>query len=115
MAIEARANLNVVDRIVLVRSTETIPNPSHSVDQWIILIAVDLSADTTNINIDDVRGRVVMKFPHVLQQHGSRNDLSLASNEVFEKLKFTGQQNNAPASATDRSRNEVHLEVADAQ
>ena len=91
MAIEARASLKVVDLIVLVRSTETITNPPHSVDQWVILITVDLSADTTHVNIDDVCGRVIMKFPYVLQQHGSRNDLAMASDEVFEKFEFARQ------------------------
>ena len=101
-AIEARASLNVVDRIVLVRSAETITNSSHGVDQRITLAAIDLSAHAPDVNINNIRGRVKMKVPYVLQQHGSRYNLALVLDEVFEQFKFTWKQGNTLAVAADR-------------
>src|SRR3974390_656494 len=102
-AIEARASLNVVDRIVLARSAETITNSSHGVDQRITLAAINLSTHASDVNINNICSRIKMKVPYMLQQHGSRYDLALVLDEVFEQFKFTWEQGNTLAAAADRS------------
>src|SRR5881392_3995367 len=113
--IEISANLNVVDRNVLARSTDTIPDAADRMDEWIALLAVDLAAHAPNVDIDDVGRRVEMKIPYVLQQHRPRDDVACVANQILEKLEFPGQHFDVTAAPPDGSRHEIHLEIADAQ
>src|SRR6516165_7267127 len=115
IAMLSSANLNVVDRKVLARSTDTKPNAADGMDKWVGLSNVDLAADASDINIDDVGHGIEMKIPYVLQQHRPRDNLALVANQVFEKLKFSWQQVNFSARAAHRSRHQVELEITDAQ
>jgi hypothetical protein len=60
-------------------------------DEWIGLRSVDLAADASDINIDDVGHGIKMKIPYVLQQHRSRDNLALVTDKVLENLKFSWQ------------------------
>ena len=51
---QTSASLNVVDRKVLARSTDAKPDAADGMDEWIGLRSVDLAADASDINIDDV-------------------------------------------------------------
>ena len=61
------ASFRVDDRRVSARSTETESDATHGVDEWIGMLRVDLAAHASNVDIDDVRGRVEMLIPQVLQ------------------------------------------------
>ena len=91
IAMQMSANLNVVDRKVLARSTDTKPDAADGMDKWIGLPSVDFTADASDIHIDDVGHGIEMKIPYVLQQHRPRDNLALVANQVFEKLKFSRQ------------------------
>src|SRR5262245_1665392 len=79
------------------------------------LLTVNLSADAPDVDVDDVGRGVEVQIPYMLQQHRPRNDLAVVANEVLENLKFARQQLDFPATAGRRSRDEVELEVADAE
>jgi hypothetical protein len=65
--VASSTSLSVDDRRVSARSTETESDATHGVDEWIGMLRVDLAAHAPNVNIDDVRCRVEMQIPHVLQ------------------------------------------------
>src|SRR6266700_540246 len=109
------ASLKVDDRRVLVRSADTIPDTADCMDERIRLLAVDLAAQASNINVDDVGRGIEMEIPHVLQQHGARHDAALVANQIFEELKFARKQVDALGVSVSRPRHEVELEVADTQ
>src|SRR6516165_1526738 len=109
------ASLNVDDVRVLVRSTETISDAANRMDQWIGLAVVDLPADATDIDVDDVCRRIEMQVPDVLQQHRARNDAALVACEIFQKLEFARQKLDVLAAPAGGSRDQVDREVADAQ
>src|ERR1700730_210351 len=92
IAMEISASLNVWDRRVLARSTDTKPNAADGMNEWIGLRGVDLAADTSNINVDDVGCGIEMEVPYVLQQHRPRDNLALVANQILEKLEFPWQQ-----------------------
>src|SRR5579863_6647272 len=98
------ATRNVDDRSVLVRSTDTKSHAAYCVDQRIGLLAVDLAANTPDIDVDDVGRRVEMDVPDALQQHRARHHLALVANEIFEHLEFPRQQFDLLAAALHRSR-----------
>src|SRR5436190_3813129 len=109
------ASLKVDERSALARSTDTEPDTADGMDERIGLLAVDLAADTPDIDVDDVGGGIEVKIPDVLQQQCARHDLALVANEVFENLKFARQELDIAPAARHRARNEVELEIADAQ
>ena len=107
--------MNVVDRKVLARSTDTKPDAADGMDKWIGLPSIDLAADSSDIHIDDIGHGIEMKVPYMLKQHRPRDNLALVADQVFEKLKFSRQQVDLPARAAHRSRHEVEFEITDAQ
>jgi hypothetical protein len=66
----------VDDLNVLSRSTETKPNATNGVDQRVGLVAVDLSANTADIDIDDISHWIEIQIPNLLKEHGARNHLA---------------------------------------
>src|SRR5215475_8815297 len=109
------ASLSVEERRVLARSTDAEPDAANGVNERIGLAVVDLAADPSDIDVDDVGGGVEVEIPYVLQQHGARDDLALVAHEIFEDLEFPRQELDVAAAAAHRPRYEIHLEIADAQ
>src|SRR5262249_5880148 len=111
--IEISASLNVVDRKVLARSTDTVSDTADCMDEWIVLLVVHFAAHASNGDSDDVGRRIEMQVPYVLQQHCPGDDVTGIPNEIFQKLEFLGKQFDLPAAPRYRSGYEIHLEVAD--
>src|SRR5258708_7122846 len=109
------ASLNVDDVRVLVRSTETVPHAANRVDQRIGLLAVDLAAHTSDIDIDDVGRGIEMKVPDVLQQHGPGYDAAFVAHQILQQLKFLGQKQDVLAAPAGGPRHQVDREIADPQ
>src|SRR6185312_5843664 len=109
------ASLNVDDLRVLARSTETVSDPANGMDQRIGLLVVDLSAQPSNIDIDDVGRRIEMKVPDVLQQHGPGYDAALIAHQIFQKLEFLGKKVDILAAPAGGPRDQVDREIAHAQ
>src|SRR5947209_4820529 len=86
------ASLKVDDRRVLVRSADTIPDTADCMDERIGVLAVDLAAQASNIDVDDVGRGIEMEIPHVLQQHGARHDIAFVAHQIFEELEFARKQ-----------------------
>src|SRR5262249_22587583 len=109
------ASLSVDERSVLARSTDAKADPADRVDERVGLRAVDLAADTSDIDIDDVGRGVKMQIPYVLQEHRPRHRLAGVADEIFEHLEFARQQLDVAAAAPHRARDEIELEIAHAQ
>src|SRR5229473_4744569 len=114
-ATQISASRSVDDRNVLVRSTDTKPDAADGMNERISLLAVDLAADTSDIDVDDVGRGVKMQIPYMLQQHRSWNNVTFVANQVLKNLKFPRQQVDVPATAAHGSRHEIKLEITDAQ
>jgi hypothetical protein len=56
-----------------------------------------------------------MKIPYMLKQHRPRHDVALIANQIFKQLKFSWKQADMSAAPADRSRNEIHLQISNAQ
>lgn len=66
MAIESSARLKVDERKVLARSTDTEPDATYCMYERIVVLIVDLSANTSDVDIYDVGCRVKINVPNVL-------------------------------------------------
>jgi hypothetical protein len=66
MAIQISAHLNVDDRKVLARSTDTKPDAADGMDERIGLLPVDFSADASDIHVNDVGRGIKVEIPYVL-------------------------------------------------
>src|ERR1700756_3180143 len=86
------ASLSVEERKVLLRSTEAKSDTANGMDQRIGLTIVDFGAKAANVNVNDIRSRVEVQVPYVLQQHGSRDHLADITNEIFQQLELSWQQ-----------------------
>src|SRR5262249_45903607 len=113
--IQISARLNVDDRSVLARSTDTVANSTNRMDQRICLVTIDLAPDAPDINIDDVGIGIEVEIPDVLQQHCARHHPPFVASQIFEKLKLAWQQLDLLTAAANAARYEIHFKIADAQ
>src|ERR1700737_2101844 len=86
------ASLNVDDVKVLARSTETVPDAANRMNQRIGLLAIDLAAHASDIDVDDIGRRIEMKVPNVLQQHGPGDDAAFVAHQILQKLELAGKE-----------------------
>src|SRR5690348_8152198 len=115
VAIPIRASLKVDDLSVLARSTEAVPDAAHRMDQRIGLLIVDLAAQASDIDVNDIGRRIEMKIPDVLQQHGTRNDTAFVAHQVLQELEFLRQKQNFLAAPAGGARDQIDGEIADTQ
>src|SRR5260370_1882057 len=106
------ASLNVDDVRVLARSTETVPDTAHGVDQRIGLLAVDFATHAPDIDVDDICRGIEMEIPDVLQQHGPGYHAAFVANQIFQKLEFPGKKENGLAAPAGGPRHQVDREIA---
>src|SRR5437899_2984305 len=109
------ASLSVEDRRVLLRSTEAKSDAANGMDQRIGLAAVDLPANTADIDINDIGRGIEMQIPHVLEEHRSRNHLTDIARQIFQQLKLARQQFYFSTAPAGDPRQQVDLQVTDAQ
>src|SRR5258708_6948021 len=107
------ASLKVDDLRVLVRSTETVPDTANRMDQRISLLTVDLAAHTPHIDVDDIRRRIEMKIPDVLQQHRPGHNAAFVADQILQQLEFPRKKKNVLAAPAGVPRYQVDREVAD--
>src|SRR2546423_6610088 len=115
IAIAISARRKVEERSVLARSTEAISDAANGVDQWIGLGIVDLAADTSDIDVDDVGRGIEMQVPDMLEQHRARDHAAFVAHEIFEQLELARQQRNLAAAATGVARDQIDREISDTQ
>src|SRR6516225_3846801 len=121
MAIQTSARRNVDDRKVLTRSevlarsADTIPDSADSMNQRIGLLAVDLAANAADIDVNDIGRGIEVNVPDMLQQHRAGNNAIFVANEIFEQLELAREQFDFPSAPAHGSRDEIHLQVTDAQ
>src|SRR5882757_3046079 len=84
-------------------------------DQRIGLLAVDLATYTPDIDVDDVRRRIEMKIPDVLQQHCPGYGAAFVAHQVLQKLEFPMQQGNVLAAAAYGPRYQLDREIAETE
>jgi hypothetical protein len=107
--------LEVVELSVLARSTETVSDTANRMDQRISLLVVHLTAQASDIEVNDICRWIEMKIPDVLQQHPPRHDAVFVAHQIFQKLEFLGPKENLLAAPAGRPRDQVDCEIADAQ
>src|ERR1700704_2786121 len=109
----ARAKLAV--RIVLGRRANDIAGSPDCMDEFLFGSAVEFCAQPADVSFHNLRLRIEMKVPHVLQQHRPRHYTAGIAHQVFKQLKLTGLQSNILVTAPNPPRNEIHLEVCHPQ
>src|SRR5215831_8215612 len=109
------ASLNVDDVSVLVRSTETVSDTASRMDQGIGLLIVDLAAQASDIDVDDIGRGIEMQVPDVLQKHRPRDDAARVAHQIFQQLELLRQKLDILAVPARGSRDQVDREIADAQ
>src|SRR6516164_202247 len=115
MAMASSASRRVDDRSVLTRSTEAKSHAADGMNERIGLLVVDLAPHAPDVNVDDVGRGIEMQIPDVLEQHRSRHDLALIAHQIFEDLKFARQQLDLAPATVRRARDQIELQIADAQ
>src|SRR5690606_15674564 len=89
----------LVLRRKLAERAKAVAGAAHRVDQIVVEVTVDLRAQPADVRLDDGGMRVEMEIPHVLQQHGARNDLPGVAHEIFEQPELLRLQLDAAAGA----------------
>ena len=69
---------------------DTESHAANRVNDWIGLFAIDLSSQTSDVDIDQIRRGIEMQTPDVLQQQTSRDDFTGVTSKILQESKFPG-------------------------
>src|SRR5689334_20277599 len=94
---------------------DTESRTANRVNNWKGLFAIDLSSQTSDVDIDNIRRRIEMQTPDVLQQQTSRDDFTGVAGEILQQSEFPGPQPDLSAGSGRGSSHEVDLQIPDAQ
>src|SRR5215831_17468166 len=102
-------------RRILSRAADTIPCPSNGMDQPRLKAFIDLGAQSADVGLDNVRPRVEMNVPDVLEQHRAGDDLASVPHQVFEQSEFPWLQLDQLPATPHRARQKIELQIKDVQ
>src|ERR1700685_3013749 len=91
--------------------THAITHAAHGVDKLVRERLVDLSAQVTYVDIYDVRDCLEALIPHVIQDHGPREDSAGRMHEVFKDRVFLDRKVDSVAIAPHLLSQSIELEV----
>ena len=112
MAMQISASLSVDERSVLTRSTDAKPDPADRVDEGVGLLTVDLAADASDIDVDDVGRWIEVKIPDMLQQHCPGYHATFVAHQILQKLEFPRKKGNLLTASAGGTRHQVNREIA---
>src|SRR5215469_15466066 len=75
-------------RKILVSISQTIASPPNCMDEFFLAANSELATDPAHMAFDHVCVWIESQFPHILQQHGARDDPPTVTSKVFQDLKF---------------------------
>src|SRR5205085_10402116 len=67
---------------------EHVARSSHCVEERLFEALVELSSEPADVDVNDVRARIEMIIPDLLQKHCAGDDASLVARKIFEQQIF---------------------------
>src|SRR5882762_11790913 len=104
---------NVTVRAKSGRGTENESDAADTMDHRRLLRVVDLVTQPAHMHVHKVGLRDELVFPHLFEQHGTRQRLVLATHHILEQAEFPRQQLNGAVAALCRTLDEIELERPD--
>src|ERR1700730_11016972 len=95
------------------RGTEDKSHAADAVDHRRFMLGIDLVAQPAHMHVDEVGLRDEFVFPHLFEQHGTRQRLVLAAHHILEQAEFPRQQLNGAIAAPGGALDEIELERPD--
>src|SRR5208282_6819795 len=93
--------------------TNHVSRAAHGVQQRRVKIAVDLGAQARYMHINHIGLRIEMVIPHMLEQHGARDDLARILHQIFEQAKFARLQDDLLAAPSHLVRKPIQRQIGD--
>src|ERR1700730_13219143 len=109
------ASRKLVVRGISLSPTEDIARTPNRVNHLGQLAFFELPTQPADVNVYNVRLRVVMIAPDLLEQHRPRAHPASVPHQVFEQPIFARQEIDRPSGAPDLSGKQIDLQVTDAQ
>src|SRR6202049_94446 len=103
-AAQSKVRRKLEVRRILGGPTDTIPCPSNRMDQLRLEAFIDLAAQAADMGFHNVRARVEMNVPDVLEQHRARDHLTSVAHQVFEQAVFPWLQLDQLPATPHRAR-----------
>src|SRR5260370_3997291 len=102
----------IVHRKLVVRKnsswrTEYEPDATHSVNERRLAGQIDLAAEPSDMDVDEVGTRIEMIVPNLLEEHRARDDLVIVPDQMFEQAQPPRPQLEVSRSAARFPRQEV--------
>lgn len=102
-----------LERLSIVANPVT--GTTDRLDQLAIEAPIDFGAQPADMALDQVRARIEMKRPNVLQQHCPGDDFAGVAQEIFEQLILLLLEVDVPAGSRHGSFEQVKFQVCDDQ
>src|SRR4051812_38329209 len=109
------ASVNAEERRNLFIRCQHIPGITHRSQQRPLRVRLDLLPQLADVYIHNIRLRIEMIVPDVLQQHGAGHHLAGVAHQVLEELELLGLQRDRAGAPRSLTRQEVDMKVTDTQ
>src|ERR1700730_11105616 len=70
------------------RRTEYEPDAAHSVNERRLAGQIDLAAELSDVDVDEVGARIEVIMPNLLEEHGSGDDLTMVPDQMLEQAQL---------------------------
>src|SRR6185437_12047344 len=90
---------------------ERVAKAAHRADQFLVAPLVDLAAQMTDIDIDDIGQAFEGLIPYLFDDHAARQGPARMQEKIFQQGVFLGAEFDALALAPDLARQPVDLDV----
>src|SRR3954447_19372121 len=84
-------------------------------DQRRLEASIDLAAQTADMGFDDVRARIEMNVPDVLEEHRACDHLTSVAHQILEQAEFSRLQLDQFPISPYRARQEIKFQIKHAQ
>src|SRR5438874_1516816 len=101
-----------VRKSVLIRP-KGIAATSHGLDEGLLGVAIDLFAQSVDVDLDDVGLALPVGLPEVLAEHAAGDDGAGVSHQELEEAELGGGEVDVLAGASDLAGGEIEDEIGD--
>jgi hypothetical protein len=85
------------------------------VNQGLATVAIDLAAQTVNVNVHHIGGRIKLHMPNMVEDHRSSNDTAHVPAKVLQQRELLGSKLEDALTSLCFAPDQINLEISNLQ
>ena len=94
---------------------QEVPHTSDCVNQGLATVAVNLAAQTVNVNVHHIGGRIKLHMPNMVEDHSSSDYTARVPAKVLQQRKLLGSKLEDALTSLCFAPDQINLEISNFQ